>query len=453
MPEQDKKIELTSRQKEILSLLRKGLTNIEICKTLGISANTVKVHLANIYKILEVTNRTEAVSTNFASIGDDDVKKDLNVIFYKKNDITAYPKAYSLYLSIVEAFHQYRIFRIEATTEISTEPGFWIDVSASKDKDETLFISTRIGSSHENLWTTSIKINTDDIHFLAKQSVMQLFRSIVLASAKLKYSSKSPIPYWWYASTSSIIKFESRNKESFEACKEKLEPLVKGNNYNEFTLYVLSFILYVAIIENWSDTQRPLKELGELARKSMFNAPYSIYSQMVMAFYNIVLGNKSEAVTYLKQVIEANPQAITARTVLIQIYMLTGQEDEALKLIDEFTRLIPESAIRSFVCHARVLILLLQGKYDECKSLAQQILLFTPKALVVRLAIIASCNMTNDVAESKFHTQKLFEYNPKLTKKDVEQLLKGVAEKKKASIMESISNIFPQGKSDKKLKK
>ena len=49
---------LTSRQKEILSLLRKGLTNVEICKALNISANTVKVHLANIYRILEVTNRT-----------------------------------------------------------------------------------------------------------------------------------------------------------------------------------------------------------------------------------------------------------------------------------------------------------------------------------------------------------------------------------------------------------
>ena len=73
MFEQNTRQELTSRQKEILSLLRKGLTNTEICKTLGISANTVKVHLANIYKILEVTNRTEAVSTqNESAIKFDD---------------------------------------------------------------------------------------------------------------------------------------------------------------------------------------------------------------------------------------------------------------------------------------------------------------------------------------------------------------------------------------------
>ena len=49
MFEQNHQQELTARQKEILSLLRKGLTNNEICKTLNISANTVKAHLANIY--------------------------------------------------------------------------------------------------------------------------------------------------------------------------------------------------------------------------------------------------------------------------------------------------------------------------------------------------------------------------------------------------------------------
>lgn len=53
---------LTNRQLEVLDLLRKGLTNAEICRALNISENTVKIHLANIYKTLEVSNRTEAVA-------------------------------------------------------------------------------------------------------------------------------------------------------------------------------------------------------------------------------------------------------------------------------------------------------------------------------------------------------------------------------------------------------
>ena len=113
MFEHNKKQELTSRQKQILSLLRKGLTNIEICKTLGISANTVKVHLANIYKTLEVTNRTEAVSSEIdTERRTDDIKKDLNIIFFRPDNISAYSKANGLYHSVVESLQQYRIFRI-----------------------------------------------------------------------------------------------------------------------------------------------------------------------------------------------------------------------------------------------------------------------------------------------------------------------------------------------------
>ena len=160
--------ELTSRQKEILALLRKGLTNNEICKTLNISANTVKAHLANIYKILEVTNRTEAVSAKIDEISEEapntgDVKKDLNIIFLKQKDLSAYPKANGLYYSLVEAIHQYRIFRITDTEDNSFDPAFSIDVSAAKDKDETLFLSVRLGSTHEMLWTTSFKISSDNI--------------------------------------------------------------------------------------------------------------------------------------------------------------------------------------------------------------------------------------------------------------------------------------------------
>jgi len=52
---------LTPRQREVLDLVSKGLTNKEICGVLGIAEGTVKGHLAALFEILDVTNRTEAV--------------------------------------------------------------------------------------------------------------------------------------------------------------------------------------------------------------------------------------------------------------------------------------------------------------------------------------------------------------------------------------------------------
>ncbi len=50
---------LTQRERQILSLVCRGLTNVEISKSLGIRPATAKTHLQNIYRKLSVHNRTE----------------------------------------------------------------------------------------------------------------------------------------------------------------------------------------------------------------------------------------------------------------------------------------------------------------------------------------------------------------------------------------------------------
>ncbi|WP_231758273.1 response regulator [Microbulbifer elongatus] len=51
---------LTRRQREVLMLVSKGLSNKEIARSLGCTEATVKAHVAAILKALNVSNRTEA---------------------------------------------------------------------------------------------------------------------------------------------------------------------------------------------------------------------------------------------------------------------------------------------------------------------------------------------------------------------------------------------------------
>ncbi|MCD8553240.1 LuxR C-terminal-related transcriptional regulator [Seleniivibrio sp.] len=53
---------LTKKESEIAEWLVKGKTNWEIAKIIGISENTVKFHLKNIFVKLNVTNRQQAVN-------------------------------------------------------------------------------------------------------------------------------------------------------------------------------------------------------------------------------------------------------------------------------------------------------------------------------------------------------------------------------------------------------
>lgn len=52
---------LTSKEKEVLNLLKSGLSNIEIANELNISINTIKVHVCSILQKLNVDDRTQAV--------------------------------------------------------------------------------------------------------------------------------------------------------------------------------------------------------------------------------------------------------------------------------------------------------------------------------------------------------------------------------------------------------
>ncbi|WP_141104168.1 LuxR C-terminal-related transcriptional regulator, partial [Noviherbaspirillum denitrificans] len=61
--------ELTPRQQQILDLLRAGKVNKEIAKELGIEIGTVKQHVVALFKRLNVSNRTMAVSRGLELLG------------------------------------------------------------------------------------------------------------------------------------------------------------------------------------------------------------------------------------------------------------------------------------------------------------------------------------------------------------------------------------------------
>ena len=52
--------ELTRRELEILQLVAEGLSNAELARRLWVTEQTIKFHLSNVYRKLDVSNRTEA---------------------------------------------------------------------------------------------------------------------------------------------------------------------------------------------------------------------------------------------------------------------------------------------------------------------------------------------------------------------------------------------------------
>lgn len=53
---------LTKREKQILNLSASGAKNAEIAQVLNVSTHTVKTHMYNLFKKIEVTNRIQAIN-------------------------------------------------------------------------------------------------------------------------------------------------------------------------------------------------------------------------------------------------------------------------------------------------------------------------------------------------------------------------------------------------------
>ncbi len=60
--------ELSAREKDVLDLIYKGKTNLEIGRALFIEENTVKLHATNIYKKLGVKGRMGLVQLRFKEL-------------------------------------------------------------------------------------------------------------------------------------------------------------------------------------------------------------------------------------------------------------------------------------------------------------------------------------------------------------------------------------------------
>lgn len=58
---------LSRKERTMLEALSKGLTNRELSKELGITTNTVKFHLSNLYEKLSVRNRAQAIAFYYSS--------------------------------------------------------------------------------------------------------------------------------------------------------------------------------------------------------------------------------------------------------------------------------------------------------------------------------------------------------------------------------------------------
>ncbi|MCF0221848.1 MAG: helix-turn-helix transcriptional regulator [Fibrobacter sp.] len=437
---------MTSRQKEILSLLRKGLTNSEICFALNISANTVKVHLANIYRILEVTNRTEAVSTDLTSSMDSEGREEVTLTICQGDDFLDSPLPHALYLSIVQALQGCGVFQIKVTQpdDGDRQGDYRINVSTMQGDNQTLFIALHKKEGDTLLWSNLPKVcNSEDISLLTEQISIQLLRQMVLAAAESFEENPSVAPQWWYASCFAISKMENREKNEFDRCARVQHSLLENERHGDFIAGVLAIAYHVAATEKWVDEKECIDNLGIVINETMRKNPSSVYSLYSIALFNMLLGNHKEALNYFELMMHANsPLRAICRRQVSQLYTLTGQGDKARQQIEEYDRCIPAAMYQPFHFVEKAFHHFTLGEYGECQKVAEQLLICHPEIIYPRLLSIACNYRDRNFDQYRKQCRILFEYHPHFSKDDLKHFINCFSPAHRGKISECLKNLF-----------
>lgn len=432
--------EFTTRQKQVLSLVRKGFTNVEICRTLNISANTVKVHLAKIYKIMKVNNRTEAASVGYEGVIDCARKiPQVKILLVRKGDFAS-PQKDKLFFLLNQNLHRFHLFDVyNASGESeSCEYSYQIVLSGSEESSSNIYISLYSCGKKDFLWAYSQKLGElPDAEFVSSQITMLLYRQMVNSAASAFAKGECFLPCWWLVSSFVNYKMDCRNRDSFGRCECEILSLLQKGEQNLFLKFSLVRLYYTAITDSWVKPQKYFSQIQELAFSAMRDEPYSDYARLMMALYDILAGNKIEAITYLMLVIEGNPQNSWARIILAQVYLLVGDNTKAFELYKDNERFVPDLANDPTQLVSKTFIYFLQKKYEECEKCALQASYMRPESAYPLLFLIVCRLLKGDLNAAREYKEILFEYHPNFKASDCVKLLKGT-DPEQFKIMESL---------------
>ena len=436
--------ELTARQKDILNLLGKGLTNQEICRALDISANTVKVHLANIYKILEVTNRTEAVSI-FSSDAPEEERtaaENVKLLFEKNDDVEKSDNGSFFYHTLVNNINQFELLDIQmCSRELAQKSShFWVECSFSSGPHPNLFLTLHHRNVSEILWSYSLSFAPgENLNLEVSRVSITLVRKIEKASAQLFKRGKFVEPGWWYESCFYRESCVTRVKDEYHKAMGAVKKITAKESTPIYTSFVMANLLYTACLEHWiliEDCVGELKRLGAGVIRENFDSQYAMY---INALVSILSCDNERAVHYLKMVLEKNPLNVGARKLLAQMYVLIGNEIAGFRELEIYQDVYPNSSQEPFALAMKALMYFLSRKFGECIELCKEILFIMPDTPLPRLILVSALGHTGQKEEAKKQSEIFWKFHRDFKLKNLDNLLNNIHADKYRLMMDGLA--------------
>jgi len=377
--------DLTSRERAVFDLIRKGLTNIEVAQQLGISASTVKAHTANIFKKLNVSNRTEAAGLEFIPQATPTVCDPISRDAYDTGTPSSPPAIAVTPLSIDDADKLDVALADAIVDDLITRLGrCWFPVIArcssfALRRDELQDARTvgdslnarflvegsfqraspraRLNlrlvdtSSGRVLWGERYAFNIQEVfevqNELCAAVAHALSEAVVerVASEALELAETELQP--WQLAARGMWAFWKGTRSEHEQAQGWLTQALSQSPRLKLGLFGLSLVHQREFVEQWTNSLEASKQrFTQVSEQFLQMYPDDPWANLMAAYVSTYNGDRDTALSRVRFALEREPSSVRARSLHGQLLAMAGEHKSSIAEIQRAIALSPRAPDR-----------------------------------------------------------------------------------------------------------
>ncbi len=386
-------VALTPRQQEILNLAAKGLTNADIASLLEIAPGTVKVHMAAIYRLLDVSNRTEAALVLRAGqvAGREEPSQGTAIAvlpfdLFSEGDADAH-LADGLVEEIITRLSRWQWFPVIARQscfafknqtndirQVGAELGAAYVVEGSvRHSEDQVRVTAQLIDARRNvhLWAETFDGPRSDIFSvqdeIARSVAAAIHPEMVRSEMRLARSQHPQDVDAWQMGMGGLGQIEQREEP---ACRKGLALAARALELDPECLaaaYAIAQGNYLQLVFQWtSDPMGCAQAVVEYAARCKHIAPDDPYSFIADGTACMLRGDIDAAIEQLESATKRNPSSARAFSFLGQLLGMRGDPDAGIECLEQAIALSPHDSAKWAMLAAIGICHYGAGRLEQC---------------------------------------------------------------------------------------
>lgn len=363
---------LTARQREVLALLAKGLSNKQIGAALEISSATARTHVTDVLNALEVGNRTEAAaayvafSAQPAQVESVLARPAITVLPFQAldEDPTSRQLALGLGSDLLNLFARWcwfpavhsgysaRNLPSETPSQIGRALGVRFVVCGDvRLRRGTLRIQAWVEDVHTQscLWAERYDIAEGELFavedLVSTETVAKVY-SVLTARMRVQDGrpAESALAPWMLAHEGMLLRELREAKSNDEACA-RFQAALQREPDLVMAHFGLGLASYDRVLNQFGSPTESLERMAACAERCIKLAPHAAEGYYLNGRYHQARGELTLSARMLTEAIGHNPSFGAAHALLAQVLVLSGQLDPGLQRMLHAVRLGPRSFV------------------------------------------------------------------------------------------------------------